>query len=63
MHRTLHNPFFERLIDVGHEPIVNEGLRRLANQLMDGASFLPPSWPAPHSHASATCEQPERIAE
>ena len=45
MHRALHNLFLERLIDVGHEPIVNEKLRKLADGLMRGTSFLPPTWP------------------
>ena len=45
MHRVLHNPFLDRLIDIGHEPIANEGLRSLADGLMRGASFLPPNWP------------------
>tara|TARA_B110001452_G_scaffold95884_1_gene79263 strand:+ start:410 stop:775 length:366 start_codon:yes stop_codon:yes gene_type:complete len=53
MHRVLHNPFLERLIDVAHEPIVNEGLKSLADGLMRGHAFLPPTWPAPSSAAAA----------
>ena len=45
MHRVLHNPFLERLIDVGHEPIANEGLARLAESLMRDTAYLPPRWP------------------
>ena len=56
MHRALHNPFLERLIDVGHEPIVNEKLRKLADGLMRGTSFLPPTWP-PELDAGAEPEE------
>ena len=54
MHRVLHNPFLERLIDVAHEPIVNEGLKALADGLMRGPAFLPPSWPPSSAVRAAT---------
>lgn len=58
MHRTLHNPFLDRLIDVGHEPIANEGLRKLADGLMRGTSFLPPNWPLPTRFVAASAAEP-----
>ena len=56
MHRVLHNPFLDRLIDVGHEPIV-EGLRQLADGLLGGTAFLPPAWPAPSPTAQPPPER------
>ena len=54
MHRVLHNPFLDRIIDVAHEPIVNSGLRKLADGLMQESHFLPPGYPTlptlPSSH-------------
>ena len=44
IHRVLHNPFLDRLIDVAHERTVTEGLRRLAQGLMRGTDSLPPAW-------------------
>jgi hypothetical protein len=41
--RVLHNPFLDRLIDVGHEPIF-ESLQRLTESLMQDRAFLPPAW-------------------
>ena len=58
MHRVLHNPFLDRLIDVGHEPIVNEGLARLAEALMRGTAGLPPNWPPPLQPPPPAASQP-----
>mgnify|MGYP006936523656 FL=1 len=51
VHRLLHNPFIDRLIDVAHEPIVNGGLATLARSLMADESYLPPAWSASSSSA------------
>ena len=45
LHKVLHNPFLDRLIDVAHEPIVTEGLGKLAHALMSEEAFLPPGYP------------------
>ena len=42
LHKKLHNPFLASMLHVGHEPIVNGGLRQLADRLMEGTEFLPP---------------------
>jgi len=52
IHRVLHNPFLDRLIDVTHERNVSEGLRRLAEGLMRGTDSLPPAWLGPEEDAS-----------
>ena len=44
IHRVLHNPFLDRLIDVTHERTISEGLKRLAEELMRDTAFLPPNW-------------------
>lgn len=45
LHKMLHNPFLDRIIDVAHEPIVNEGLRKLAEGILGDTSFMPPGYP------------------
>ena len=42
LHKKLHNPFLAGKLHVAHEPIVNDGLRQLAERLMEGTAFLPP---------------------
>uniref|UniRef100_A0A7S2JJP6 Uncharacterized protein n=1 Tax=Haptolina brevifila TaxID=156173 RepID=A0A7S2JJP6_9EUKA len=51
MQRVLHNPFNNRFIDVGHEIIVNDGLKRLADGLTSDTSFLPPTFLSHHKGA------------